>query len=241
MVGALLARGLLAGLVAGALAAAVAFAVAEPQVERALAFETATEGRGGPDEPEPVSRGVQRTAGLATGVVATSVALGGLLALAFAWAYGRLGRLDARATAALLAAGAFVTVTLVPFAKYPANPPAVGDPATIRERTLLYLTMVAISLASAWFAVRVRRSAAARLDSRGAFAVAVAAFLALVAAAAATLPVAPAAPPGFPEDVLLRFRVASVATAATMWAALGLVFGIAAERLLAGRARGRPT
>ncbi|MEX2413886.1 MAG: CbtA family protein, partial [Thermoleophilaceae bacterium] len=130
MVGPLLARGLLAGLVAGVAAAAVAFAVGEPQVERALAFEAVSAAeRGAPEQPELVSRGVQRTAGLATGVVATGVALGGLLALAFAWAYGRAGRLGARATAALLASGAFVTVTLVPFAKYPANPPAVGDHA----------------------------------------------------------------------------------------------------------------
>ena len=63
------------------------------------------------------------------------LALGGLFALAFAFAYGRVARASPRATALWLAAAAFVVVYLVPFLKYPANPPAVGDPDTIGRRT----------------------------------------------------------------------------------------------------------
>jgi len=43
---------------------------------------------------------------------------------------------------ALLALAAFITIALVPMLKYPANPPAVGNPDTIGPRTGLYLSML---------------------------------------------------------------------------------------------------
>ena len=41
--------------------------------------------------------------------------------------------------------------------------------------------------------------------------------------------------PGFPADVLARFRVASLGTQLILWTAIGLVFGPLAARLLAGK------
>jgi predicted cobalt transporter CbtA len=38
--------------------------------------------------------------------------------------------------------------------------------------------------------------------------------------------------PGFPADVLVDFRVSSLGTQLIMWAAIGLIFGPLAERLL---------
>jgi Probable cobalt transporter subunit (CbtA) len=63
--------------------------------------------------PELVSRAVQSGVGLLTGVVVYGTAFGGLFALAFAFAYQRIGRLNARGTAALV---------LVPQLKYPSTP-----------------------------------------------------------------------------------------------------------------------
>jgi hypothetical protein len=63
-----------------------------------------------------------------------------------------------------LAAAAFVVVFLVPALKYAPNPPAVGDADTIGERTALYLTMIAISIAAAVAGWRLRRVLATRLD-----------------------------------------------------------------------------
>jgi len=41
--------------------------------------------------------------------------------------------------------------------------------------------------------------------------------------------------PGFPADVLFSFRLYSIATQLVLWAAIGLVFGPLAARLLAGK------
>lgn len=131
---ALLVRGMLAGLLAGAFAVAFGYFVGERPLRSALDFEAA-------HSTEPamavVSRSLQQTAGLATGVLVFAVAVGGITALAFCLAFGRFGAVGPRATAALTAAGGFVTVFLVPFLKFPSNPPAVSDPDTLDQRTIL--------------------------------------------------------------------------------------------------------
>src|SRR5580704_13421731 len=142
MVRTLLIRGMLVGLVAGLLAFGFSKVFGEPQVDRAIAFETAMDEAAAkqhaamgqsvpPAEPELVSRDVQSTYGLFTGVMVYSAAFGGLFALVFAFADGRAGNFGPRAGSALLAAGGFISVYVVPSLKYPASPPAVGDPDTI--------------------------------------------------------------------------------------------------------------
>jgi hypothetical protein len=236
MVRALLVRGMLAGLAAGVLAFAFAYAFGEPQVQAAIDVgEHLARVAGEPAASEVVARGVQRTLGLLTGLVAMGIALGGLFALVFAWAYGRVGPFGARTTAALLALGAFVTVTLVPFTKYPANPPAAGNPETIDRRTVVYVAMIAIALLALVAAARVRRALVDRLGSWDAGIAAGAAFVAVVAVGQVILPAVHEVPAGFPADVLWRFRVASLGINLVLWAAIGLGFGALAERLLDAR------
>src|SRR4051812_37947140 len=103
--GQFLVRGLLAGLIAGLAAFGVAYAVGEPQVAAAIALEEAQAGHradhgaahgAGHDQgnaPVEVSRANQSTWGLLTGTVAIGVAMGGITALAAAFALGRIGTL----------------------------------------------------------------------------------------------------------------------------------------------------
>jgi hypothetical protein len=233
MVRSLLIRGMLVGACAGVLAFAFALAFGEPQVGHAIDFEDQLARlHHDPAEAEVVSRGAQRTWGLLTGTLAMGVALGGLFALTYAWAYGRIGNVGPRATAALLAPAAYLTIVLVPFTKYPANPPTVGNPDTIGRRTLLYIVMIAICVVAAIAAGRVRRSLLPALGAWNAAIVAFVAFVAVVAVAQLILPAVHETPQGFPADVLYRFRLASLGINATLWLTIGLGFGYAAERLL---------
>lgn len=233
MIRPLLVRGMLVGLAAGMLAFAFAFAFGEPQVQHAIDFEDyLARVNHEPAEAELATRGVQRTLGLLTGTVVMGIALGGLFSLVFAWAYGRIGAMSPRPTAAVLALGAYVTVTVVPFTKYPANPPTVGNPDTIDKRTVLFVTMIAITVIAAVAAARIRRELLGRLGAWNAAIVAVAAFLVVVAAAELILPAVHETPQGFPADVLYRFRLASLGINLTLWTTIGLGFGAAAQRLL---------
>jgi hypothetical protein len=233
MVRALLIRGMLVGLVAGLLAFVFAHHFGEPQLQHAIDFQDSLARLHHESEgAEPVGRHVQRTFGLLAGTVTIGVALGGIFALTFAYAYGRLGALGPRATAALLAIGAYLTIIVVPFSKYPANPPAIGNPDTIDRRTLLYALMIAISVVSAIAAGRVRRQLVAARGAWNAAIVAGIVFVALIAVAQVVLPAAHETPAGFSADVLYRFRLASLGVNATLWAIIGLGFGAVAERLL---------
>lgn len=224
----LLVRGMLVGVAAGVVAFLFAVAFGERSVERAIAFEAAHSTDDG--GPELVSRGVQSTIGLATGTVLYSIALGGIFALVFALAYGRLGRVNARATAALVALAGFVTVALVPALKYPANPPATGSPDTLDRRTVLYLLMIVISVAAASLAVYVGRHYAPRWGTWNATLAAVAVYVLVMAAVDLPLPTISEVPEGFPGDVLWVFRLASIGTQLAVWTTLGLAFGALTQR-----------
>jgi predicted cobalt transporter CbtA len=225
----LLVRGMVVGIVAAALAFVFARLFGEGPIGQAIAFEYAHT-MPGMDEPEPVSRAVQSTFGLGTAVLVYGTALGGIFALAFAFAYGRLGALGIRATAALVAAMGFTAAYLVPLLKYPANPPAIGNPDTIGRRTALYFLMLAISVAAAVGAVILARNLTPRLGAWNAVLVAVGAFVAVVAVAMLALPTVNEVPADFSATVLWRFRLASTGTQLVLWATIGLLFGALTER-----------
>ncbi len=233
MIRTLLIWGLLAGLCGGLLATGFSEVAGEPAVNQAIAFEASSAAAAGePHEHAVVSRGTQRTIGLLTAAVVYGVSVGGLFALAFAFAYGRIGRASPARTALWLAAGAFVVAFLVPFLKYPANPPSVGDPDTIGRRTELYLAMIVCSLLAAVAALRIRAWLAARRDPTTATIVAGLSYLAVVVAAALILPGVHEVPKSFPATTLWRFREASIGMQAVLWATIGVVFSVTAQRVM---------
>lgn len=231
---ALLIRGMLAGLVAGVLALGVAYFLGESQVDAAIALEATHHHDHGGGE-ELVGRTMQATGGLATGILVFGVAVGGIAALAFCYAFGRIGAFGPRATAAFVAGAALLTVYVVPFLKYPANPPAVGDPGTIGQRTALFFLMVVLSVLLAAAAVVLGKRLAPRLGNWNASIAAFACFVLLVGLAYAFLPSFNEVGKDFPATLLWQFRLSTLAIQATLWTGFGLGFGYLAERLLEPR------
>ncbi|WP_406730644.1 CbtA family protein [Streptomyces sp. NBC_01794] len=227
---ALLVRGMLAGLIAGVFALVVAYLLGESPVDSAIAFEEAHSHEHGGEEL--VSRAMQSTGGLATGVLIFGIAIGGIAALAFCIVLGRIGRFGPRATAALVSLGALLAVYVVPFLKYPPNPPAVGDPETIGKRTTVYFLMIVLSVLLAVAAVILGKRLAPRLGNWNATVAASAAFVVAAGLAFAFLPSFNEVPKDFPATVVWEFRLATLAIQVTLWTLFGLVFGHLAERLL---------
>ncbi|MEV0777895.1 CbtA family protein [Streptomyces sp. NPDC050428] len=234
----LLVRGMLAGVVAGLLAFALAYVVGEPSIDSSIALEesqaaSAHEHGQAEEEEELVTRPVQSTFGLATGVLVYGVALGGIASLAFAVCLGRVGRIRPRATAALVAGAAFTTVYLVPFLKYPATPPAVGNPDTIGKRTTLFFLMIVLSVLVAVIAVIAGRRLAPTLGNWNATVAAGGGYVVVMAVACLLLPAnTDAVKETFPAALLWEFRLASLGVQALLWTAFGLIFGAFAERVL---------
>ncbi|MFE1289959.1 CbtA family protein [Streptomyces sp. NPDC058751] len=239
----LLVRGMLAGLAAGVLALVVAYFLGEPSVDTAIGLEGHAAGHEHEhgQEVELVSRSLQSTAGLATGVLVYGVSFGGIAALAYCFALGRVGRFGPRATALLLSGTALLAVYVVPFLKYPANPPAVGDADTIGKRTALYFLMMVLSVLLAVGAVILGKRLAPSLGAWYATVTAVAAYAVVIGLAYAFLPVVNEVPEHFPATLLWRFRLSALAIQTVLWGGFGLLFGELAERMLNPRSADAPS
>lgn len=237
--GAILRRGVLAGAGAGLAASLVSWVVVEPVIRAALVVEEARAQAGGEHHEEVFSRPVQVAGGLLTAVL-VGLALGAVFAVVLARTRHRLPARTDFGRSLVLAGAGFGVLALLPALKYPANPPGVGDPATVGTRTLLYLAL----LASAVLVLLGLAAAAGALDRRGwrpaprvtaVSALGVAAFVALLALFPTGLDPVPA---DIPAELLWRFRLASLAQLATLWAVLGLATGLLLDA--AGRAGRTP-
>jgi hypothetical protein len=266
----LILRGILAGAVAGLLAFVFARIFAEPQIGKAIDYESGrdaaqaaldktaglTPGSAGPDI---FSRTIQGDVGIGVGMIFFGMAMGALFAITYAICLGRVGRLRARNLAMLVALGGFLGFYLVPFVKYPANPPSIGHPETIKDRGNLYLALVLCAIVFLVLAVWLGRRLARRFGNWNATLLAALAYAVAIGIVMAVMPSlgelsvnvqqyghhATETPlpltdakgtivyPAFPADVLFAFRFCSVAAQLVLWGALGLVFAPLAERLLA--------
>jgi len=224
----LLVRGLLVGLAAGVVAFIFAHFFGEPSVSAAIAVEESGHAHHG-GEVELVSRSVQSTFGLLVALLAFGAAIGGLFGLSFAIARGRLGRASARATAGLIALVGFVTIYLVPFIKYPANPPAVGNPETIDRRTQLFFAMMLLSILAAVAAGLLARQIY-RFSGWDRVLSGVGIYVALVTICMAILPQVIEVGPDFPAATLWGFRMGSLVTQVAVWVTLGLLYGGLTDR-----------
>jgi predicted cobalt transporter CbtA len=228
--GRILIAGLLAGLIAGLLAGTFAYVAGEPRIDAAIAIEqqnTLAHGEAGGSE-ELVSRDTQKNVGLflATGLYGT--AMGGFLATAYTLLRRRL-RTGSDTRAALgLAGAALVGIVLVPFFKYPPNPPAVGDPATIDQRTTSYLALLALGLVAVWAGVLAARTQTHEWRRATAGLIG---FLVVVTVAYLLLPTINEVPGTFPAVLLFKFRIASAGTQTVLWTVLGLTFAGLLDRL----------
>jgi predicted cobalt transporter CbtA len=224
MISVYLRRGLAAGLLAGLLAGLFAFFFGEPFMDQAIGLEDA-----GGGHQEIFSRSTQRI-GLffATGLFGVTV--GGLFGIAYAYFRSRLASKSEWNRSLSLAGAIFAGAFLIPYVKYPANPPTVGDPETIGSRTAAYLAMVALSLLvvlAAWYVARMLRERGIDVPIRQ-----LAVGLGVIVAVGILFLVLPDAPdPGeFPSALLWNFRLSSLGTQLVFWTGLGAVFGLLCER-----------
>ncbi|OBA60642.1 cobalt transporter [Nocardia sp. 852002-20019_SCH5090214] len=264
----IIARGVLVGATGGLAAFVFARILAEPIIDRAIDYEggrdaahttleaAAGHSMAGMEESELFTRSVQSTIGLGFGTVVFGAAMGALFAVVYCLFMGRVGSLSPRNLALCVAGGMFGVLYAVPFLKYPTNPPSIGNPDTIGQRTGLYLSMVVIAAVCAVGAVWLGRKLQARLGNWTATIAAGLAFVVVVTAIAALLPAlghlaANRAPgdaatetpgpltdssgrivyPGFPADDLYYFRFYSLAAQVILWSVIGVGFATLAPRL----------
>lgn len=241
----MLAVAALAGLLAGLLTAGYHAVRTEPVIDAATAIEEASAGdvhaEDGGHADEVVSRDTQKI-GLWIGWASLGLTWGVMTAAALMLASRLLDfMIGARARVVAALAGYWVFSGMAAV-KYPANPPAVGDPETINERTRLFFGLAGISL----IAVLVAALVAVLLSRRGRPAwlgalVGVAIVAGVGAVAGLLLPTVNEPSP-VPADLISDFRMHSMIGAAIFWVAFGGLFAgwpRLRERLAGGGAKAR--
>ena len=204
-------------------------AVGERSIRTALEIEAARSSTSGEPSVEMFSRGTQ----LVGGVVASllyGLFVGCIFGVVFAAVRHHSRLRDDFGRALGLGAIAFGTLVLVPALKYPANPPAVGDPGTVGSRTVAYLTLLAAAVVlalAAWWASRALRQRG--LPDHMRLTAVAAGYVAAVALAYVVWP-ASRDRIDVPATLVWRFRLAALGGAAALWAVLAVVFGWACVR-----------
>jgi len=224
---AFLGRGALAGIAGGVTAAVYQWIVTEDQIRIALEIE-ATRSTGHGDEM--FSRGTQVIGGMiAAGLYGTFLGL--IFGFTCAVLWRSLPGRNAFARSSRMALVAFVAWVLVPALKYPANPPSVGDPDTVGQRTTSYLALMAVSLLLAYLAwVLWSRLTDRGLEGAPRFAAVAGAYLAAIAVVYAVFPANPD-PLNAPANLIWHFRVDSVVGNALLWLVMGTAFGYLGDRV----------
>ena len=244
-------HGAVAGLAGGAVSALMLWVAVQPSIQQAIDLEDAagdghshgSAGAVGHDGGELVSRTTQMIGGTITVIV-----VGILFGIAFAIAYGRLKKRLPGEThlgrSMSLAVLAFAVLSLLPALKTPANPPGVGDPSTVTERTLIYLLTVLLGVllvVACFAATRATRrwtEQAALTWTTGVATATIggAAILVLVPGVAVEIPAT------IPASLVWEFRIGSLGQLAALWLGIGLVHGVLAHRQSrAGQPSASPT
>ncbi len=161
----------------------------------------------------------QKGGQLLAGVI-LGTSIGALFGIVYALSRNSLpGNNDVKKTL-ILAGLMWLTIYFIPFLKYPANPPTVGEPETVVLRSILYLSFIAISGFSSigFYKLSKKFVGKKKLISITGYAV----FISLVFF---IMPENPD-PITAPMDLVTGFRVMSVLAVSTFWISVGLFLGL---------------
>jgi len=215
---------LLSGVIAGVILAGVNYFVAEPFIDQAIGIEVDNSIASGEvvDFDELSSYRVWQKEGTFAAGAFLGLTYGAILGIVYVISRKYLPSSDDRKKALILAAIMCLSLYVVPFIKYPANPPAVGDPETIGLRDSLYtsyqLASGLIALGVSILVYKLRKISYIKY-------VIPIIYLGLVAFIYAVFPTNPDEITA-PMDLVNAFRAVTFGTMVMFYLVLGAIFGI---------------
>ena len=224
---------LLSGAIAGTVLGAINQALVEPYIDRAISLETQDAIKEG-EVIDPVElqnyRLWQKGGEIAAGTI-LGMSFGALFGVVFVYSRSLLlPQSNSNIRKALVLAGImWFVLFLIPALKYPANPPAVGDPETIYYREALYIGLLAISGFSALGLALLYRKLGRTPNNKNRIIIVPLIYAAIIVGAFLILPPNPDKISA-PVDLVQGFRIASAFTMSIFWGLLGLILGALWDR-----------
>jgi len=216
---------LVSGFVAGTIHGAVNLAIVEPYLDKAIGIENQNLFASGEAEDTPQFwveynsyRDWQKSGQLLAGGI-LGMSIGALFGIVFAYSRNSLPKGHTVKKTFVLAAIMWLTIFLIPFLKYPANPPTVGDADTVVLSQILYLLFIAISGFSAvgFFVLYKKLQNKKKGFAFGGYAV-------FITAVFFMMPPSPDEVTA-PMDLVNGFRTMSVVAVSTFWVAEAIILG----------------
>jgi len=142
---------LVSGFSAGIIHGFVNLIVVEPYLDKAISIENQNRFASGEIQNTPQFweefgkyRTWQKEGSIISGGF-LGLSTGALFGIVFAYSRNKLPSQHNITKALVLAGIMWFTLFFIPFLKYPANPPTVGDPNTIMFRSLIYISFITLS------------------------------------------------------------------------------------------------
>ena len=216
---------LVSGFTAGIIHGVVNLVIVEPYLDQAISIENQNLFATGLAEDTPQFwaeyssyRDWQKSGQILAGGI-LGMSIGALFGIVFAYSRNALPKGHTVKKTFVLAAIMWFTIFLIPFLKYPANPPTVGEAETVVLRSILYLIFIAISGFSAVGFFMLYK----KLENKK--------YLAFVGYAVFITTVFFIMPPSpdevtAPMDLVNNFRTMSVVAVSTFWIADAIILGL---------------
>lgn len=217
------------GVIAGIILAFLNLGIVEPTIDKAIALEVQKQVSSGEnvDMSALIDYRYWQKAGAFAGGAIYGAGFASLFGVIFVFARSKLPGKNHKQKAILLAGIMWFVLFLMVALKYPANPPAVGDPETIYYRETLYVGYLMISgLAALGMAVIWIRT---RINSKK---------LIIPLIYAAIMVTAYVVMPSNPDkieisiDLIQTFRILTAITIGVFWGILGIIFGSLWDKFL---------
>ena len=217
---------LVSGGMAGFVHGTVNFAIVEPYLDQAIGIENQSLFASGEAEDtlefwaEYESYRTWQKSGQVLAGVILGVAMGSLFGIVYALSRNSLpGKTDVT-KAVILSLIMWITIYLIPFLKYPANPPTVGDGDTVILRAVLYVSFIAISGISALLFYKISKKFQNKKKYLGILGYGI--FISVVFFAMPENPDEITAP----MNLVTEFRFMSVLGVTSFWGSIGIILGL---------------
>ncbi|HET6518028.1 MAG TPA: CbtA family protein [Nitrosopumilaceae archaeon] len=217
---------LLAGCFAGIIHGATNLAIVEPYLDEAIGIENQNLFASGEEKNTPefwveysAYRDWQKGGQVLAGAI-LGTSIGALFGIVFAYSRKILPGKHNVQKGLVLAGIMWTTIYFIPFLKYPANPPTVGDTETVVLRAVLYLTFTAIS----GFSVIGFYKLSKKFQGRKKL-VAVIGYAIFMGTMFIVMPPNPDEIIA-PMELVNGFRIMSIIAVSVFWLALGIILGL---------------
>jgi len=217
---------LVAGCFAGIIHGVANLVIVEPYLDEAIGIENQNLFASGEEKDSPefwveysAYRDWQKGGQVLAGAI-LGTSIGALFGIVFAYSRQVLPGQHNVKKSLVLAGIMWFTIYFIPFLKYPANPPTVGDPETVVLRSILFLSFIAISGFGAVGFYQLYKKL-----GKGKKIIAFIGYAAFIATVFMIMPQNPDEMSA-PIELVNGFRMMSVIAVSTFWLSIGILLGI---------------